>query len=211
MVHQPTGRLDDIFAALGEPTRRAVVERLAVADATVAELAAPFAMSLQAIIKHIRVLEDAGLVTRTRIGRVNHVALVPGVLQAAACWLNTHTPGELPAVRLVVAAERHVELLQGAHALWGELAPRMALIRRALADEPAGEDFDPQEATVRALRAQFGRRPALEEALRLYDALGSGLDAVAAGGDLDGLRGIVLPLGRLMFDLRPYWPAEVAA
>src|SRR4029077_5567717 len=58
--------LSRVFAALADPTRRDMVARLAVADATVNELAAPYGVTLQAVSKHLRVLEDAGLVTRTR-------------------------------------------------------------------------------------------------------------------------------------------------
>ena len=58
-----TDRLDRVFAALADPTRRDLVARLADTDATVSDLAAPYAMSLQAVSKHLKVLEDAGLVT----------------------------------------------------------------------------------------------------------------------------------------------------
>ena len=59
-----TDELSTLFAALADPTRRAILARLARSDATVNELAAPFAMSVQAISKHLKVLENAGLVTR---------------------------------------------------------------------------------------------------------------------------------------------------
>jgi DNA-binding transcriptional ArsR family regulator len=60
----PTDTLSRVFAALGDPTRRDMVARLAAADATVNELAEPYRMSLQAVYKHLRVLEEAGLVSR---------------------------------------------------------------------------------------------------------------------------------------------------
>lgn len=194
--------LDVIFAALGEPTRRAMVERLARGGATVAELAAPFDVSLQAVIKHVKVLEDAGLVQRTRVGRANHVALVPGALQAAAGWLNARVPLALPAAPLPVALGRRQELDEAARALRARLQPRMALVRRALAGPaPATEAFDPADATVRALQAAYDLRPALEEALALYDALSAALDAPDA--ELDALRGLALPLARAVYALRP--------
>ena len=74
MINQKVEEKDDdmadqlsrVFAALGDPTRRDIVARLAAQDATVGELAAPYDVSLQAVSKHLKVLEDAGLVTRTR-------------------------------------------------------------------------------------------------------------------------------------------------
>jgi DNA-binding transcriptional ArsR family regulator len=198
----PTTPLDGIFAALGEPTRLAMVERLARGGATVGELAAPFDVSLQAIIKHIKVLEEAGLVQRTRVGRTNHVALVPGALQVAAGWLNARVPLALPAAPLPVAVGRRQEIDDAARALRGRLAPRMALVRRALAGPaPAADAFDPADATVRALQAAFDMRPALEEALALYDALSAALDAPEP--ELDDLRDLALPLARAVYGLRP--------
>jgi DNA-binding transcriptional ArsR family regulator len=211
MVHHPDFRLDAVFAALGEPTRRAVVERLGAGEATVTELAAPFGISLQAFIKHVKVLEEAGVVRLTRIGRANHVALVPEALQAAGAWLGARAPLALPPARVAVDAPRRADLLARARSLHGRLAPRMALLRRALAGgAPEAEAFEPGDAYVRALRAVGDRRPMLEEALRLFDALTL---ALAAGeqGDLDALRETILPLGRLMFELRALLPIDRAA
>lgn len=78
------------FAALGDPVRRAIVERLVVADATVNELAAPFPISLQAVSKHIKVLEAAGLVSRRREGQTRPVHLEPAPLDRSASWLAEH-------------------------------------------------------------------------------------------------------------------------
>lgn len=212
MVHSSVKPLDAIFAALGEPTRRAVLERLALGDATVAELAQPFDMSLQAIIKHVRVLEEAGLVRRTRVGRTNHVALVAGSLQAAAAWLNARTPAPAAPTRLAVAPDRGQDLLARARALHATLGPRMALLRRAMKEEaPDGAGFEPADAVVRALRAATDRHLAMGEALRLFDALTQGLAPEAGEPDLDALRAIIMPLGRLMYDLRPLLPAEPSA
>jgi DNA-binding transcriptional ArsR family regulator len=79
--------LDRTFAALGDTTRRAIVARLAEGEATVGELARPFRISRPAISKHLRVLEEAGLVRRTRDGRVNRCTLAPEPLRSAAEWV----------------------------------------------------------------------------------------------------------------------------
>jgi DNA-binding transcriptional ArsR family regulator len=82
--------LDAVFSALADPTRRAIVERLARRDASVSELAAPFSMSLPAISKHLGVLEDAGLVFREKQGRTRYCRLVPGPMREAAGWLELY-------------------------------------------------------------------------------------------------------------------------
>jgi DNA-binding transcriptional ArsR family regulator len=87
MVKYKADTLDRTFAALSDPTRRAILARLAQGDASVSELAAPFAMSLPAISKHLRVLEQAGLVERTRDGRVHRLRLVAQPLHQAASWI----------------------------------------------------------------------------------------------------------------------------
>jgi DNA-binding transcriptional ArsR family regulator len=87
MVKYKTDALDRTFAALSDPTRRAILARLAQGDASVSELAAPFAMSLPAISKHLRVLEQAGLVERTKDGRVHRLRLVAQPLHQAASWI----------------------------------------------------------------------------------------------------------------------------
>jgi DNA-binding transcriptional ArsR family regulator len=86
---QPVGRrLDLIFRALGDETRRKVLARLASHSATITELAEPFAMSLPAVSRHIRVLEKAHLVHRTVEGRVHHCRLDPGSLREVDLWLR---------------------------------------------------------------------------------------------------------------------------
>jgi DNA-binding transcriptional ArsR family regulator len=87
MVKYKTQILDKTFAALADPTRRAILARLAQGDASVSELAAPFAMSLPAISKHLRVLEQAGLVQRAKDGRVHRLRLVAQPLNEAAAWI----------------------------------------------------------------------------------------------------------------------------
>jgi DNA-binding transcriptional ArsR family regulator len=77
------------FAALGDPVRRAIVDRLAGGDATVNDLAAPFSISLQAVSKHIQVLEAAGVVSRRREGKTRPVHLEASSLARSADWLET--------------------------------------------------------------------------------------------------------------------------
>jgi DNA-binding transcriptional ArsR family regulator len=77
-----------VFAALADPTRRAIVSRLATSDATVLELAAPFDMSLPAISRHLKVLERAALITRGRDGRHRPCRLQPEVLTEVAQWAS---------------------------------------------------------------------------------------------------------------------------
>jgi len=81
-------RLDCTFAALADPTRRAIVARLALGEATVTELGRPFAMSGPAISKHLQVLERAGLVARGRKAQWRPCRLDTGPLQGAADWLE---------------------------------------------------------------------------------------------------------------------------
>jgi DNA-binding transcriptional ArsR family regulator len=82
--------LDSVFAALADPTRRAIVDRLAQGDSTVTELAQPFDMSLPAVSKHLKYLERAGLLVREVDGRVHHCRLRPDPLQQAALWMNRY-------------------------------------------------------------------------------------------------------------------------
>jgi DNA-binding transcriptional ArsR family regulator len=87
---QVTGpdRLSATFQALGDPTRRALLDRLAEGEATVGELAAPFPISLQAVSKHLAVLEQAGLVTRTRSAQWRRCSLQAAPLGDATGWLE---------------------------------------------------------------------------------------------------------------------------
>lgn len=78
------------FAALGDPVRRAIVERLADGDATVNELAARFPISLQAVSKHIKVLESAGVVSRRKVAQTRPVHLEAASLARSADWLEAH-------------------------------------------------------------------------------------------------------------------------
>jgi len=78
------------FAALADPTRRAILERLALGDATVSELAEPFAVTQQAISKHLKVLERAGLISRSRAAQSRPCQLETGRLDSAADWIGRH-------------------------------------------------------------------------------------------------------------------------
>jgi DNA-binding transcriptional ArsR family regulator len=80
--------LDHTLAALADPTRRAILRRLARGEARVTEVAAPFAMSLNAVSKHIQVLERARLVKRRRAGREHFLSFDPRPLDAAAQWIE---------------------------------------------------------------------------------------------------------------------------
>lgn len=79
-----------VFAALGDPVRAAIVERLADGDATVSQLAEAFPISLQAVSKHVKLLEAAGLVSQTRVGRTRPVRLETAALAGTADWLQAH-------------------------------------------------------------------------------------------------------------------------
>jgi DNA-binding transcriptional ArsR family regulator len=86
----PVDQLDATFAALADPTRRAILARLAAGEATVTELTAPFPMSQPAISKHLKVLEKAGLVTRGRDAQRRPVRLEARPLRAAVEWLEDY-------------------------------------------------------------------------------------------------------------------------
>jgi DNA-binding transcriptional ArsR family regulator len=80
--------LDAMFAALADPTRRSIVAHLTGGEATVNELAEPFAISVQAVSKHIQVLERAGLISRGRLRQTRPCRLEPDVLGAATDWID---------------------------------------------------------------------------------------------------------------------------
>jgi DNA-binding transcriptional ArsR family regulator len=90
MVEHTQARLDLVFRALGDHTRRAMLERLAKREQTVSELAAPYRMSLAAASKHIQTLERAGLVKRTVRGRIHYVRIDPRPLARADGWLRAY-------------------------------------------------------------------------------------------------------------------------
>jgi DNA-binding transcriptional ArsR family regulator len=83
--------LDRVFAALADPVRRAILRRLDGHDLLVSELAEPFAISLQAVSRHIQVLVRAGLVTQERTGRISRCRLDAGPIYQAALWVNHYS------------------------------------------------------------------------------------------------------------------------
>jgi DNA-binding transcriptional ArsR family regulator len=86
----PTDQLSSTFAALADPTRRAILERLAEGEATVTELAAPFAISMPAISKHLKVLENADLISRGRDAQRRPCWLAAEPLKQANAWLEAY-------------------------------------------------------------------------------------------------------------------------
>jgi DNA-binding transcriptional ArsR family regulator len=78
------------FAALADPTRRAILGRLAAGDATVNQLAEPFPLTQQAVSKHIKVLEHAGLISRSRVAQSRPCRLEPARFEMAADWIGRH-------------------------------------------------------------------------------------------------------------------------
>jgi DNA-binding transcriptional ArsR family regulator len=82
--------LTKVFAALADPTRRDMVARLTAGDATVGELAAPYAVSMQAVSKHLKVLEAAGLISRSRDAQRRPVHLEAAVLAQATEWIERY-------------------------------------------------------------------------------------------------------------------------
>jgi len=88
MVEYGAAALDRVFSAVADPTRRAILSALARKPATVTEIAQPFPTSLNAISKHILVLERAGLIERQVVGREHHCRLNPAPLRHASAWLE---------------------------------------------------------------------------------------------------------------------------
>jgi DNA-binding transcriptional ArsR family regulator len=86
----PDDQLSRVFAALADPTRRDLVARLAVSDATVGQLAAPYQMSVQAVSKHLKVLEDCGLVTQRRDAQRRPRHLEAEVFELMTSWIDRY-------------------------------------------------------------------------------------------------------------------------
>jgi DNA-binding transcriptional ArsR family regulator len=89
--HEPMpGRkanIDRVFHALGDPTRRAIVEKLSEGPITVSQLAAPLAITLAAVVQHLQVLEESGLVQTEKVGRVRTCSIIPAGLSVAEQWI----------------------------------------------------------------------------------------------------------------------------
>jgi DNA-binding transcriptional ArsR family regulator len=88
MVNNQSETLNATFAALADPTRRRILEQLSHQRQRVTDLAEPFAMSLPAVSKHLRILEDAGLLTRRRLGREHHLTLEPAPMREVQFWIE---------------------------------------------------------------------------------------------------------------------------
>jgi DNA-binding transcriptional ArsR family regulator len=82
--------LDHTLVALADPTRRAILQQLSTGETRVTDLARPFAISLNSVSKHIRILERAGLVSRRRAGREHFLSFTPAPLDEAAAWIEKH-------------------------------------------------------------------------------------------------------------------------
>jgi DNA-binding transcriptional ArsR family regulator len=104
--------LTKTFAALGDPTRLAILERLAEGDATVKELAEPFSVSLPAISRHLKVLERAGLITRGRASQSRPSSLRVNALKEATMWMNARS--EIWEGRMD-RLDRHLQQIQKGH------------------------------------------------------------------------------------------------
>src|SRR5215469_5235498 len=90
MVNDLSERLDTVFSALSDPTRRAILDRLAQGEASGTELARPFPISVPAISKHLRVLERADLIRRRKDGRVHRFRLAAEAMREASMWLDKY-------------------------------------------------------------------------------------------------------------------------
>ena len=115
MMTSPT-QLDATLLALADPTRRAIVRRLAGSEARVTEIAAPFPISLNAVSKHIRVMERAGLVRRRVVGREHILSFNPAPLDEAAAWIATQQATwqqRFDALERLLAAEDAAAEVQG--------------------------------------------------------------------------------------------------
>ena len=88
MPQPPTAQLDAIFAALADPTRRAILSMLLEDDMAVTDVAEPFAMSLAAVSKHLTVLTAAGLISQEKRGRLKWCKLEPDALRSASVWMQ---------------------------------------------------------------------------------------------------------------------------
>ena len=118
MVNHQTADLDRVFSALVDPTRRAILARLEVEDSlSIGALAEPFAIKLPAVMKHLDVLGDAGLITRSKHGRTVEVRLAPAPLREAVDWLARYQRFWSPALdRLAAYAEAKEEQVRAAEA-----------------------------------------------------------------------------------------------
>ena len=123
--------LDRVFFALSDPVRRAILERLDDGALLVSELAAPFAISLQAVSRHIQVLVRAGLVRQERSGRISRCSLDAGPIFAAAVWINRYSKYWQAQFDLLAASLGDMEKKRGRNGK----AARRSLQRRKPSDD----------------------------------------------------------------------------
>jgi DNA-binding transcriptional ArsR family regulator len=93
MVNQLAEPLDLVFQALADPSRRTIVARLTLGPASVSELARPLTMSMPAVLQHLKVLQDSGLVRSSKAGRVRTCEIAPAALQSAEQWITDRRTG----------------------------------------------------------------------------------------------------------------------
>jgi DNA-binding transcriptional ArsR family regulator len=116
--------LDRTFSALADPTRRDVLDRLALAPASITELARPYGISLPGMLKHVRILEEADLVTTRKQGRTREVTLAPQRMDDAERWMELHRERwERRLDRLEVIVERRAREQRTAEAAGTKPAP----------------------------------------------------------------------------------------
>jgi DNA-binding transcriptional ArsR family regulator len=116
MVHYLSTRLDASFSALSDATRRSILEQLGREDASITALAAKFDMTLTGMKKHVGILEQAGLVTTEKVGRVRTCKLGPGRLEAEMAWLERYRQtwdARFDALDQIVSELKQKELLNG--------------------------------------------------------------------------------------------------
>jgi DNA-binding transcriptional ArsR family regulator len=121
--------LDRVFSALSDPIRRAILERLDGEDFLVSELAEPFAISLQAVSRHIQVLVKAGLVKQERTGRISRCRLDAGPIYQAALWINQYSKYWQSQFDTLAAWLDHIERAKQ------ELVQRGTIKRKSLTEE----------------------------------------------------------------------------
>ncbi len=122
----PTDRLSTIFASLADPTRRAILARLADGDATVTELAEPFSISLPAISRHLKVLEHAGLISRSRSAQWRSSTLQVEPLREATAWMEQYRQFWDDNFDRLDAHLRRIQRAQSAHPPPSTSAPQSA-------------------------------------------------------------------------------------
>ena len=161
--------LDDVFGALGAGVRRGILEHLRTGPLPVMSLAERFPVSWPAISKHLKVLEEAGLVERHVEGRTHRISLAPGALARASRWLDGFAPEPAPATGLPLDRAR-----AHAVALLSTLAPALPVLRAAVWPERA-QDLD----VPAAMQAQ-GLARRLAASAELADEVTLGLAAAEA-------------------------------